>query len=169
MTTPSTVDRPPFSVPTDRDYAHHAWGANCGPCALAALLGVQLAVVRPHLGRFESNRYMSPTDMKAALSSLGIVPQRISGRDPWPRCGLAFVQWSGSWDHDSVAEQYRHTHWIATRDGWLFDVNAFGWIRRPQWEQDLVPEITQQHAGADGGWWIRTSYEIELVAPGGGL
>jgi len=56
----------------DADRAADLWGMNCGPGALAAVCGLTLDEVRPHMGDFESKGYTNPTLMFAALKSIGV-------------------------------------------------------------------------------------------------
>jgi hypothetical protein len=154
----------------DMDRAHAAWGANCGPSALAVICGLTLDEVRPHVesgGPFPG--YTNPTLMLAALRSVGVTwrPRAIrdaaTGQLPWPRWGLARIQWHGRWMEPGVpiAARYRHTHWVgaATRangDVGVWDVNALGngsgWCALADWERVLVPAITGEIRGASGGW-----------------
>jgi hypothetical protein len=55
----------------DAEHANDVWGCNCGPGALAAITGLTLDQVRPHMGDFERKRYTNPTLMFAALKSIG--------------------------------------------------------------------------------------------------
>jgi protein gp37 len=57
---------PRFSA-ADVERANAEWGANCGPAAIAAIMGMTLDEVRPHLGDFESKHYTNPTLMFAVL------------------------------------------------------------------------------------------------------
>ncbi len=72
------------------------WGANCGPAALAACLGVPIANVRSHLKGFEGMGYTNPTMMFGALRSLGVKWQRMK-TPAWPVRGLVRIQWHGPW------------------------------------------------------------------------
>ena len=41
----------------DAERAGDEWGLNCGPAAIAAMNGLTLEELRPHLGDFEQKRY----------------------------------------------------------------------------------------------------------------
>lgn len=156
-------------TPPDAHEAHRQWGANCGPCAIAALLGKSLAEVRPHLDGFSRRRYMNPTHVRAALESLG---QRVTrtrkGAYParegccWPQRGLAFIQFSGEWDRAPVAVQYKHTHWIATvridNHRQVYDVSAEGWLSFSGWLDGVLPYLCNDHRATD--WWVRSGLEV---------
>src|SRR5713226_7697451 len=83
--------------------ANEEWGLNCGPAAIAAILGLSLEALRPHLGDFEKKHYTNPTLMYAILRELGVgfTVHNMHRREgfeespPWPRYGLARVQWEG--------------------------------------------------------------------------
>lgn len=149
--------------------ASEEWGCNCGPAALAAILGKTLDEVRPHLGEFENRRYTNPTMMKQALASLGATWFGARQRC-FANYGLCRVQWSGPWLNRGVPIQarYRKTHWIASRclgrSHEIFDVNAVsvgGWITSGTWKQYLVPWLLKQCVpNSDGRWYLTHVWEI---------
>jgi hypothetical protein len=112
--------------------AYDAWGANCGPGALAAVLDKTLEDVQPHLIDFDRKRYTNPSMMLSALRSLGAHWHVLN--EGWPQNGLVRVQWEGPWTAPGVPirARYRHTHWIAsrhvtagdTRGVRIFDINC---------------------------------------------
>lgn len=155
----------PFPAPADVDQANETWGANCGPCSIAALLGMSLEHLRPHLGRFEQRRYMNPTQVRGVLEQLGLRYQIVGTTGQWPTDGLVFVQWRGPWDKAPVHVQYQHTHWIAVRGAWIYEVNNREWCPRDFWREQVAPEIASRHEGSDGRWSVRTAYEVELPKP----
>ena len=60
-----------------------AWGANCGPAALAGALGLHLADVRAAVSTGPTYKgHMTISDMKRALASLGKRPAREWSRPP---------------------------------------------------------------------------------------
>lgn len=144
---------PPRFTLVDLEAANDAWGCNCGPGALAAICGLTLDDVRPHLGERWPG-YTNPTTMTAALQSLWragrviairnlrLVPDRIVGERykvpaaahvavEWPRWGLCRIQWEGPWTQAGVPmrARYRFTHWIGAaadpaRGVGVFDINV---------------------------------------------
>ncbi len=79
-----------FSI-DDAQRAADEWGMNCGPAALAAIAGMTLDAVRPHLKGFDQKRYTNPTMMFEALRLLGIQWTRV--KTVWPyNKGLVRVQ-----------------------------------------------------------------------------
>lgn len=148
-----------------------AWGANCGPFALAAVSGLGLEAVRPALAavKFEKRRYTSPAMMYGALNHLGI-RWRKNGIEI-PTWGLARVQWEGPWTEAGrpMRERYRHTHWIGLgkrgNEVGVFDVNALdngsGWISWHDWTMTLVPLIVEHLVpGGSGAWHFTRTIEV---------
>lgn len=166
------IARPRFNL-ADADHAYETWGANCGPGALAAIMGLTLDEVRPHMGDFESKRYTNPTMMFAALKSVGADWRRIDQDHPpgyWPRYGLARIQWEGPWTKPGVPMRvrYGYTHWVGsvTVNGHagVFDINCLnngsGWVSSSEWRDTVVPAIVAQYPRADGRWHVTHSIEV---------
>jgi len=159
----------------DGQRAFDEWGCNCGPAALAAIMGLTLDQVRPHVGDFERKGYTNPTLMFAALDSVGAKWTKLQGpRCDWPIYGLARIQWEGPWTRPGVPirARYRHTHWIAVQhprhspDVGIFDVNCLhngtGWVSERNWREVLVPWILQECVPrADGKFHVTHGIEIE--------
>lgn len=161
---------PRFSE-ADANRAWEEWGANCGPGALAAILGLTLDEVRPHMGDFESKRYTNPMLMYACLKSLKADAHLRPDRE-WPGYGLVRVQWEGPWTEPGVDRRarYRFTHWIGTAcvrdDRGIFDINCMnngtGWVSLEDWTSIIVPHLTAQYPRATGAWHITHGIEIRL-------
>lgn len=170
-----TPNPPPlaFSL-AEAEQASDEWGLNCGPSAIAAVLGLSLDCIRPHLGDFESKRYTNPTLMGSILRSLNAKVTRYATDKTWPKYGLARIQWEGPWTKDGVPmrARYRYTHWVGVckiHDEYIgiWDVNALsegngtGWVSRENWIDILVPFLTSQYPRANGKWHITHAVEIE--------
>ena len=155
----------------DADRAFDEWGANCGPGALAAILGLTLEEVRPHIVGFEKKRYTDWKMMVAALETLkadfrALEPPRL------PSYGLARIQWEGAWTAPGAhwAARLRHTHWVGSMivEGagiGIFDINAInngsGWSSLENWEGIVVPYILSTcEPEADGKWHVTHALEI---------
>jgi hypothetical protein len=152
--------------PTDVEEAHEVWGANCGPCAFAAVLRMPVMAVRSCFEGFEQRHYVNPTHMKQALSRVQI-PFSIRRRR-WPFFGLSFVQWDGPWCAPDipVTVAYRYTHWIGVdgsrhRHALIYDVNSGRWTSFAYWESEVKPIIAHSIPRATGAYFIRTSFELE--------
>lgn len=158
----------------DVDRAHDEWGANCGPGAIAAICGLTLDEVRPHMGDFEQKRYTNPTLMWSVLDSIGVDWSLTDPAGGWPVYGLARVQWEGPWTKPGVPlrARYRHTHWVGAcarhpENIGIFDINAIGngsgWCSLENWSRILVPFILDQCVPrASGGWHLTHVVEIDV-------
>lgn len=162
--------------------AHEDWGCNCGPGALAAIMGMTLDQIRPHMGDFEKKSYTNPSLMFSALKSVGARWSKTefgysseAKRLEWPKHGLARIQWGGPWMAEGAPPRwrYRQTHWVGSRGNparggglGIFDINAMsdggsGWVSREDWERVLVPWIIKECVPrADGKWHITHAIEI---------
>lgn len=158
----------------DGERAWREWGCNCGPAALAAIMGLSLDQIRPHMGDFETKHYTNPTLMYAALNSVGAVWRNEGRRCDWPVYGLARIQWEGPWTEPGVPvrARYRHTHWVAVQhplhspDVGIFDVNCLnngsGWVSEQDWNSILVPHLLAACVPrANGKYHITHHIEIE--------
>lgn len=160
---------PRFSL-HDAVRASEAWGANCGPGALAAILSMTLDEVRPHMGDFERKRYTNPTLMFESLDRAGAKWRSIG--TTWPCYGLARIQWEGPWTAPGVPirARYRHTHWVGAatirNEVGIFDINCInngtGWVRIKEWETIVVPWIIMEAVPrANGKWHITHAIEVD--------
>ena len=153
----SRLDLP--AVLPDTFEAADAWGANCGPMSLAAVLGLPtVEAVRPLVQPFRG--FMSPTDMTTALAMAaanGLCARAsacrmsVGDRDPWPMLGLVRIQWLGPWCAPGVNPRaaYRATHWVGARDVLgaieIYDATPNRWLpleRWARWCETLWPKRT---------------------------
>lgn len=159
---------PRFSL-EDAERASDAWGCNCGPTALACLLGLTLDEARPLMGDFEAKRYTNPTLMRDALNRSGRTWRYLPPAE-WPRLGLLRIQWEGPWMKPGVpfGARYRQTHWVGAAQGptgrGVWDINCLdngsGWVSLEDWERLVVPAITSTIKRADGKWSITHSIRV---------
>lgn len=157
---------PPKFTAEDADRAYETWGCNCGPSAIAAIMGLTLDEVRPLMGDFEAKRYTNPTLMWATLGRIGRPWRKLRSPLDWPAYGLVRIQWHGPWMGEGVpmAARYRHTHWVGAgrRSGEIgvWDVNAMGngsgWCRLEHWAGKLVPYILEHAVPRSDGKWSMT-------------
>lgn len=156
--------------------AHDEWGSNCGPGALAAICGLTLDEVRPHMGDFERKGYTNPTLMFQTLdrlASIGVDWHRVP--PAWPTYGLARIQWEGPWTAPGVPARvaYRHTHWVGSckkspDNVGVFDINCInngsGWVRLQDWSDQVVPWLlSEEEPKADGKWRITHAIEVRRL------
>jgi hypothetical protein len=156
----------------DAERAFDEWGANCGPGAVAAIMGMSLDDVHPIMVAegFEAKHYTSPSMMNAVLRRIGRPWRKVGA--VWPSYGLVRVQWEGPWTDPGVPvwARYRYTHWIgvARRDGGdtgIFDINCMnngtGWCALADWQSVVVPYILRQYSRASGKWHLTHVIEVE--------
>lgn len=168
--TPRLITEPTltFSEADARD-AHARWGCNCGPAALAMMLGLKPDDVRSHIPDFDSKRFTNPSMMSAALMALGVDYRAITEEKPdFVDNGLVRIQWDGPWCKPGVpiGARYRHSHWIGAlrHQGqlWIFDVNG-GWVSLETWMTTIVPAIAASVPRANGKWWSTHRWEFQQV------
>jgi hypothetical protein len=158
--------------------ASKRWGCNCGPAALATMLGLKPDDVLPHVPRFAERQYTNPTMMAAALKSLGVAWHERDDSDCGGRTltkyGLCRIQFEGPWTAPGANPKwaYRQTHWIGSAElltnsigehmhCWVFDINA-GWQPVEDWERDTLPKIVATYPRANGGWSCTHRWELDL-------
>lgn len=159
----------------EAEAAAEAWGFNCGPGALCAVLGKTPDELRPHLGGFEVKGYTNPSLMFEVLRGLQVRHRQVFRSDAPKQeqlqlhLGLMRVQWDGPWTRPGVpmAARYRKTHWVAVCGDQVFDVNALsagGWISWDLWSTRLVPWLIKAAVpGGSGLWW--PTHGIECADP----
>lgn len=138
--------------------AGDAWGANCGPMSLAAVLGLtRVEAAREFVEPFRG--FMSPTDMRRALDRAGVKHRDVDR----PARGLIRIQWVGPWcDLPDPRVAYRYTHWIGVRDreSWreVYDATPNRWVPIEEWAR-WCPILWPKRAT---GWRMSTSIEVSL-------
>ncbi len=174
---PRRLESPTYSFnEKDAEKAYQEWGSNCGPGALAAITGLTLDDVHPHIQKFDERHYTSPAMMKGALASLGVKWSERIPRLPETGAadnsetahllasyGLVRIQWEGPW-YGKFA--YRKSHWIASMNWsggntFVFDINS-GWMLQMKWEREIVPKLTELYKRATGGWHATHRWELEF-------
>tara|TARA_Y100000310_G_scaffold334880_1_gene415612 strand:- start:1028 stop:1546 length:519 start_codon:yes stop_codon:yes gene_type:complete len=162
--------KPPFNY-AELEQAAEEWGLNCGPGAVAAIMGMTPEEIRPVFAEagFDAKRYTNPTMMWAVLDALPCTWRKIG--KVWPTYGLVRVQWEGPWTAPGfpIRVRYRHTHWIGVAPGEaepdVFDINTvsagYYWLSRQYWQQYVVPWILDQcDPMASGAWHITHGVEV---------
>jgi hypothetical protein len=156
----------------DAKRAYDEWGANCGPGAVAAIMGISLDDVRPIMAAegFEAKHYTNPSMMNAVLRRIGRPWRKVGA--VWPSYGLVRIQWEGPWTAPGVPMRvrYRHTHWVGCEIGrtstGIFDINCMnngsGWVSLKEWSEVLVPWLlAESEPKADGKWHITHAIQVE--------
>lgn len=154
------------AVLPDTIEAGDAWGANCGPMALAAVLDLPtVEAARPLVQPFRG--FMSPTDMYRALDRAGAKYMDV---ERVGLLGLVRIQWVGPWCEPGIDPRaaYRYTHWIGMRhagqpepgrlgEGTLiYDATPNRWIELSEWTR-WCPSLWPKRAT---GWRMSTSIEV---------
>ncbi|NTX08916.1 hypothetical protein [Myxococcus sp. CA040A] len=154
-------------TPPDLLEANEDWKANCGPSALAAVLGVPLRQVRAAFPSFPAKPWTTPTSMAASFAAQGVRHRVQQGMPPGDVHGVAFVQLRGTWDSAPERAQCRHTHWVGIRrtGGALavYDCNAGaagGWLPADAWKAQVLAGLLARHGGASGKWAVRVVLEV---------
>lgn len=158
----------------DADRANVEWRCNCGPGAVAGILGITLDQIRPFVGGFERKGYTNPTLMWEILNQLQVPWRKFNKPHGWPTYGLARIQWHGPWMSPGVppAAAYRRTHWVGAcalpGNVGIFDINAVntepgsGWVRLEAWAQTIVPWLLKSCVPhADGEWSLTHVVEVD--------
>lgn len=145
-----------MNYPPDIDAAYDAWGANCGPCSLAALLERPVEDMRHLMAGIEARGYVNPMHMKAALDQAGMCYRSLGPKRP--NHGLIFLQWGGH-AHKPIPVQYRFTHWVALDGELVFEVNAPALVSWAEWVR-VMPILIKEHGKGDGTFYIRSGLEI---------
>ena len=159
-----------FYNPDDVAEAHDAWGANCGPAALAAILHRPVMQVARYFPDFPEKPWTTPTKMTDAMMQAGI--KSYGTVESWPVYGLVFIQFEGPWEKPGVppGAAYRHTHWVAALDDgnkhdpkerWIWDVNNDNWTEFWRWEEGTLAALLKHHKRSTG-WRIRRAFEVSL-------
>lgn len=165
-----------FFVPPDISDAHDRWGANCGPCAIAAAFGLSLAAVEVAVskqGRYPG--YMGIPDIRRACKALGrSFSKTASTPGPigyWPPTGthIAMINIDGPWRrHHRI--QAMHRHIVAARYDQnsatvrVYDANAEFWIPARAWIDLVMTPLATDHDIASTGEWS-FSWRGTLASP----
>lgn len=175
---PTKLEKPAVSIDeNDWKSAEPEFHPNCGPTALAIMVGMPLMIVCPLIPSFKERHYTNPTMMAAALHALDIPFRERDDTDceahTLTKYGLCRIQWEGPWTAPGSNPRwaYRQTHWIgAATFNWpypdkavefVFDVNC-GWQTQQDWEQIHVPKIIKEVVDkrATGNWWATHRWEL---------
>lgn len=142
--------------------AAEAWGANCGPSALAFAAGVHIDEVIGWIPGFDKKRYTSPTMMKAGIERAGLRIAKDSRKDEMPNMGLARIQWHGPWTQPGMNPRwaYNYTHWIARNSIYVFDINC-GVVEFHKWHEETARMIMKLIGRCNGLYSVTHCWEVE--------
>jgi hypothetical protein len=143
--------------PRDIQEAYRKFGATCGPCAFAALIEKEVAEVIHLFPQFPEKQHTNLPSMKSALRAQGF---RFHCTDGFPSFGLTLI---------SGPERYYSRHWIAVRQGCVYDVNLDMWMPTVLWCRDVLPAIARADRWANERWYIVRTLAVEIPYQNGGL
>jgi hypothetical protein len=158
------------NIVPDLNEQHRLWGANCGPSALAAILGMTAAEVRPLVERVQGGRflnYMNAGHLIDALRQAGRQVWRVEcsrGQVQWPKAReLCVIQFDGPWCEPEVPAKarFRHTHIVASIRGgiMIYDGNANCWLPKQEWQDKIMP-VLQRDVRRSTGWYTCTVLDV---------
>ena len=154
--------------PLDVREAHANWGANCGPAALAAALGRDIADVVASFPNFPDRPYTNLPMMVGALNSLGLSWSKVDdpgSRDGFPTNGVVLIRWISHTHSPSQFNGIQRRHWIAVASDFVYEINLDSWVPRQLWETGFLPILAKDHP-QPGAWVIDAGYELDLAAQG---
>lgn len=146
------------SAPHDVHVARAAFGANCGPAALAAILSLGVCDVMQLFPQFPERPTTAPRQMRRALEVCGLHVKNI---EEFPKFGLALVAAEGPWSRWKRATGWtlRYTHWVAVRGQEVYDINEAGWSSMESWSVSAASNF-QGEWPKMSGWCVRLGLEI---------
>lgn len=146
-------------VPPDVFEPGHDSSAHCGPCAVAALLGVTIQQVKASGTLLYKS--MNLTEARGAVERFG---RRLDKVKAPVTAGVAHVMWDDPWTTAGPRVAYRYSHWITYRKVGealaFYDVNsgeAGGWSTLVEWERDVRPMLLPRRGT---GWHINAYLEL---------
>lgn len=125
--------------------------AACGHAALAAALQCH---VRDIMHAFpEPGLWVNDARMKQALATLEVEHYEIGSKalDQW---SVRWLQGLGSWMRPGVPMGARNqrTHWVASHEGLIYDINADSWLPAEVWRTQILPDLLEV--------WKTDTYEV---------
>ncbi len=172
-----------FYQPSAVDEQWQEWGANCGPSAIAALVGREVKDVRAVVERLangDKNKrcgrsgwwlgHMHAGHLSDTLCELGLEPRRTNfkpGEGRWPKKGLAMIQTEGPWCHppSKSTARFRYTHTIAVVDAGpaigitVYDGNVEAWVKEKWWAEKVMKGLVEGEKRATG-WHVMMTLEV---------
>ncbi len=164
-------------TPDQSEAARKAWKAACGHHSIAAATGKPLESIRT--AGVPLRGWMNPTMIVQTLAALQVrysQHRAIPGHTGWfegkrlsdlfgdPHSAVLRVQFEGPWmKSQNVAAHYRHTHYIAFRDGAvldpLVDPHSFHWAE--EW-LSVVTETICESVPKATGWHYTHLWHLHL-------
>ena len=149
-----------YPAPVDVDLCMRLFSANCGPASFAALTGLLVTEIMRFFPHFPESSHTNIPQMNAALSACGI--RAADGGNDWPQNGLCLLQICGPWtDRGWPGAACRHRHWVAVRNGYVYDVNVNQWLTKKRWESTVMSKLAAAHPRSTG-WRLSKALSVEV-------
>jgi hypothetical protein len=137
-----------YPVPADLAPCVRLYRANCGPVSFAAVTGLLVTDIIRFFPQFPADPHTNIPQMKSALSRCGISAEDMT--EVWPEDGLCLLQITGPWtDRAWSHAACGHRHWVAVRNGYIYDVNEHAWLEQAIWIKSMG-ERAAAHPRATG-------------------
>lgn len=125
--------------------------AACGHAALAAALQCH---VRDIIHAFPGpGLWVNDARMKQSLLTLKVEHYEVGSKalDQW---SVRWLQGLGSWMRPGVPMGARNqrTHWVASHEGLIYDINADSWLPSEVWRSQILPDLLEV--------WKTDTYEV---------
>lgn len=148
-----------YPVPADLELSVRLFQANCGPASFAALTGLLVTEIIRFFPHFPLSPHTNIPQMSAALGRCGIAAQDNGGS--WPEDGICLIQINGPWTQKAwPADSCRRRHWVAVRNGFVYDVNVNRWTPRYTWQSTVMDRLAAAHSRSTG-WRLMKSLRVE--------
>jgi len=131
--------------------------AACGQASLAAALARN---VRDIMHAFPGpGIWVNDTRMKQALKTLGITHYEV-GSKKLDQMSVLWIQGLGSWMRPGVPMGARNqrTHWVASHEGLIYDLNADSWLPSSVWREKILPDLL--HAWKAEDFEVRKTFVV---------
>lgn len=132
----------PFSPP-DMDWTS---GAACGHGALAAALGITVKESRRYLPK---PGWVNVPMMKSAIEVAGYKWVRVE-KPATSTTAVILLQFLGPWMRSPIAA-CQHRHWVATKQGMVWDANTKRWETQAEWSR-IVPDLLPDNSTGFSVW-----------------
>lgn len=129
----------------------------CGQASLAAALGRNAGDI---LHAFPGpGLWVNDARMKQALKTLGITHYEV-GSKKLDQMAVLWIQGLGSWMRPGVPMGARNqrTHWVASHEGLIYDLNADSWLPSAVWREQILPDLL--HAWKAKDFEVRKTFLV---------
>lgn len=147
-------------VPSDIALSEEVFGANCGPRSFAAFVRKDVCRIMRYFKQFPDSPWTTMGHMEKALTEYGLQCTRLNR--VMPEAGLALIEFHGAWSNHWAA-RLKRTHWIAYRQGHVFEPDAGIWFAENEWRCRLMVDVVRKMTSC-GGWSVMTGLDVVAQA-----